>query len=192
MLALAVAALLLPSLLHGTAADNHIMELSRIVAAILAVTYVASLRVHAAHPQATLCRGAADHPRLPGHGRPALAIAVLAAATLIVAVESELLVDTIVPVTQSLHLTQAFLGLIVIPIVGNAAEHATAIVAARKGQDRTGVADCAGVEHPGGLAGGSAAGAGRGFRRSGHGSRLSRLPGWRAWSLGRGGGIHHA
>ena len=48
--------------------------------------------------------------------------------------ESEFLVDTIRPVTESLHLSQMFLGLIVIPIVGNAAEHATAIVAARKGK----------------------------------------------------------
>jgi Ca2+:H+ antiporter len=133
MLALAVAALMLPSLLHGTAADAHIIELSQIVAAILAFTYLASLvftlrthkRVFAAAGRTLL------------DGRPwssRTAILVLAIATAVVAVESQLLVDTIVPVTQSLHLTQAFLGLIVIPIVGNAAEHATAIVAARKGK----------------------------------------------------------
>jgi Ca2+:H+ antiporter len=133
MLALAVAALMLPSLLHGTAADAHIMELSQVVAAILAFTYVASLvftlrthkRVFAAVGQTIL-------DTRPWSARNA--VVVLAMATAIVAVESQLLVDTIVPVTQSLHLTQAFLGLIVIPIVGNAAEHATAIVAARKGK----------------------------------------------------------
>ena len=36
--------------------------------------------------------------------------------------------------TKTLGLTQTFLGLIVIPIIGNAAEHATAVVVARKGQ----------------------------------------------------------
>jgi Ca2+:H+ antiporter len=133
MLALAVAALTLPSLLRGTAADAHITGLSQIVAIILALSYVASLvftlrthkRVFAAVGQTIL------------DAKPwsiGVAIVVLTVATAVVAVESQLLVDTIVPVTRSLRLTQAFLGLIVIPIVGNAAEHATAIVAARKGK----------------------------------------------------------
>ena len=43
MLALAVAALVLPSLLAGTAGSEHVTELSRVVAVILAVTYLASL-----------------------------------------------------------------------------------------------------------------------------------------------------
>jgi len=133
MLALAVAALMLPSLLHGTAADTHIMELSRIVAAILACTYVASLVFTLrTHKRVFAAAGQTIRDSRPWPVRTA--IVVLMIATAVVAVESQLLVDTIVPVTQSLHLTQAFLGLIVIPIVGNAAEHATAIVAARKGK----------------------------------------------------------
>ena len=37
-------------------------------------------------------------------------------------------------VTADLGLSQIFLGLIIIPLIGNAAEHATAIMVARKGQ----------------------------------------------------------
>ena len=37
-------------------------------------------------------------------------------------------------VTATLGLSEAFLGLIIIPLIGNAAEHATAVVVARKGQ----------------------------------------------------------
>jgi Ca2+:H+ antiporter len=133
MLALAVAALMLPSLLHGTAADAHMTELSQIVAAILALSYVASLVFTLrTHKQVFAAVGQTIRDSKPWS--IGVAIVVLAIATAVVAVESELLVDTIVPVTQSLHLTQVFLGLIVIPIVGNAAEHATAIVAARKGK----------------------------------------------------------
>jgi Ca2+:H+ antiporter len=49
-------------------------------------------------------------------------------------VESELLVHAIDGVTSTLGLSQTFLGLIVIPIIGNAAEHATAVVVARAGK----------------------------------------------------------
>jgi Ca2+:H+ antiporter len=49
-------------------------------------------------------------------------------------VESEVLVHSVEAVTETLGLSEMFLGLIVIPIIGNAAEHATAIVVARKGK----------------------------------------------------------
>jgi len=62
------------------------------------------------------------------------AILILAAATVGVAVESELLVHAVTEATQALGLSTMFLGLIVIPIIGNAAEHAAAVVLSRKGQ----------------------------------------------------------
>ena len=133
MLALAVAGLILPSLLGTTTGEHHAAELSQIVAGILAITYVASL-LFTLHTHKRLFAGG-DGGSLDGKPWPMLAaIAVLAVATGIVAVESEFLVDTLGTVTDSLHLSQVFLGLIVIPIVGNAAEHATAIVAARRGK----------------------------------------------------------
>ena len=61
-------------------------------------------------------------------------MAVLAAATIGIAVVSEILVHAIVPLTEGGLVSQAFLGLIIIPIIGNAAEHASAIVVARKGK----------------------------------------------------------
>jgi Ca2+:H+ antiporter len=47
-------------------------------------------------------------------------------------VESELLVDTLEVATSQLGLTALFTGVILVPIVGNAAEHATAITVAMK------------------------------------------------------------
>lgn len=133
MLALAVAGLILPSVVRGTPGEHSLTELSQIVAGILAITYVGSL-LFTMHTHKRLFAGG-DHATLEGKQWPlAGAILALAVATIVVAVESEFLVDTIGPVTQSLHLSQLFLGLIVIPIVGNAAEHASAIVAARKGR----------------------------------------------------------
>jgi Ca2+:H+ antiporter len=61
------------------------------------------------------------------------AVAVLAVATAGVVIESEILVHAVEGVTAQLGLSEAFLGLVIIPLIGNAAEHATAVVVARKG-----------------------------------------------------------
>ena len=57
---------------------------------------------------------------------------VLLGITLLVAVESEMLVGALKEATEQLGLTELFTGIILLPIVGNAAEHATAVVVAMK------------------------------------------------------------
>lgn len=137
MLALAVAALLLPSILRGTAAEQHLTDLSRLVAVILVVVYLASLWFSLrTHRQAVLV------PHDPPPDRPwsmGVALGTLAVATVLIAVESDLLVDTIVPVTRSLGLTETFVGLIVLPLIGNAAEGATALRATLRGRAELGM-----------------------------------------------------
>jgi Ca2+:H+ antiporter len=59
-----------------------------------------------------------------------LPIAVLAGVTAVTAVVSEVLVSTIEPLTHQVGLNPFFVGLIILPIVGNAAEHFTAITSA--------------------------------------------------------------
>jgi Ca2+:H+ antiporter len=59
-------------------------------------------------------------------------IGVLAVATVFIAIESELLVASIEPMTKSAHISEMFVGIILIPIVGNAAEHSTAVIMALK------------------------------------------------------------
>jgi len=58
---------------------------------------------------------------------------LLAASTLVVAACSEGLVDSIEDVSENFGLPKAFIGVILLPIVGNAAEHATAVTSATKG-----------------------------------------------------------
>lgn len=134
MLALAVAGMVFPALFHAThpgAALLVELHLSEAVATILAVTYIFSLlfvlRTH--RP----LFGGASHAIEGKTWSVGFALGVLGMATVGVAVMSEILVHAVGPVTASLGVSQAFLGLIVIPIIGNAAEHATAIVVARKG-----------------------------------------------------------
>ena len=53
---------------------------------------------------------------------------MLLAATAVVALEAEFLVSSLEPALANLGLSELFVGLIVIPIIGNAAEHSSAIM----------------------------------------------------------------
>ena len=61
-------------------------------------------------------------------------IFILIISTILLAIESEFLVNGIEPITESLNLSSFFVGIIIIPIIGNAAEHTTAILMALKNE----------------------------------------------------------
>jgi Ca2+:H+ antiporter len=136
MLALAVVGLVMPALLHSMhpepSFDSRALQLSEIVAVLLGLTYLASL-YFSLHSHKDLFAGE-NHPIEGPVWGLWRALGTLAAATVGVAVESEILVHATQAVTLTLGLTPVFLGLIVIPLIGNAAEHATAVVLAGKGQ----------------------------------------------------------
>ena len=106
--------------------------MSEAVALILILTYGCSL-LFTLRTHRTLF-GGEPHPLDGPVWSARKAILVLAGATVGVAVESELLVHAATEATETLGLSPMFLGLIVVPIIGNAAEHAAAVVLSRKGQ----------------------------------------------------------
>ena len=59
-------------------------------------------------------------------------LVILLVCTLFVAFESEVLVDSLEVATSELGLTALFTGVIIVPVIGNAAEHATAVTVAIK------------------------------------------------------------
>ncbi|KAH9063878.1 calcium/proton exchanger [Lactarius vividus] len=61
-----------------------------------------------------------------------MAIALLVFVTVTVAITAEFLVDSINGLTESGHISKEFVGLILLPIVGNAAEHVTAVTVSVK------------------------------------------------------------
>lgn len=60
------------------------------------------------------------------------AVVMLILSTALVAVCAEFLVDSIPLMIESSNVSEAFIGLIILPIVGNAAEHVTAVSVATK------------------------------------------------------------
>lgn len=61
-----------------------------------------------------------------------VSIFVLGVLTIVIAVMSEFIVNAIEEASEDIGLSQIFIGAVILPIVGNAAEHATAVTVAYK------------------------------------------------------------
>ena len=124
---LAVTGLGLPALLAGSnshLASDHKEVVSIGVAATLMLLYVAAL-IFMQYTHEHLFR-TPESDEQPDWSR-SLAIGVLLGAALLVGLESELLVSALDPALKTLGLSPLFVGLILIPIIGNAAEHSSAV-----------------------------------------------------------------
>lgn len=140
---LAVIALLVPTAVEYTSSgieESTLQNLSVAVAVILIAVYgltlLFSMKTHAYLYDVGVADLEADDQGevIENHEKPnvTLWVIVLLVVTLLVALESEFLVDTLEVATSSLGLTSLFTGVILIPIIGNAAEHATAVTVAMK------------------------------------------------------------
>lgn len=128
-LMMAVTGLALPTLFVLAAPDTGLQRLvvSIGVGAILILLYVAnlvfSLITHAHLFRTASVKGQAEAPSWS----VARALAVLLASAVVVGVESELLVGSLEPTVAALGISKLFIGLFVVAIIGNAAEHAAAV-----------------------------------------------------------------
>jgi Ca2+:H+ antiporter len=145
LLVLAVMALLIPSLLsHSIGADNspEVEALSLGVAAVMIVLYALGILFSFLTDGGPGHRAVgADASADPHTAQPAApdwsvrtALIVLALSTAGVVFLSELLVGAVEPVVASLGVSEFFLGIILIPIVGNVAEHLVAVKMAMQNQ----------------------------------------------------------
>lgn len=135
MLTLAAIALILPAAFKaGPGSDVPLVVLSIAISFVLLAVYALflafSLVTHSA-----LFAGSTEGHSVIAHVEPwavRSSILVLAAATAFIAWMSEILVGAIEPTAHKLGLSNAFVGVFVVAILGNAAEHATAVSAAIK------------------------------------------------------------
>jgi Ca2+:H+ antiporter len=145
LMILAVAGLLLPALFSTLVPDNaRVEELSMLVAFVLLLSYAAYLVfvLRGAGPFFATSGRSTEPPwfaTAEGEGQVISQSATwglrhglltLAGATVGTAIVSEALVDAVDPVTRQLGWTELFVGVILIPIVGNAAENWAAVRAA--------------------------------------------------------------
>ena len=138
MLFLGVVALVMPAVfdlsLYGTL-TAHPAALDRLSlgsAVVLIAAYAGSL-VYSFTAHRDLFRsteGARHGPTLSAGA----AIGILAAGTVLTTIQAEILVGGLQPVLARFGVTELFLGVILVAVIGNAAEHYSAVVAARRNE----------------------------------------------------------
>lgn len=129
LLILAVLAMLIPSLFShsiGPETSPKVEALSLGVAAVMIILYVLGLLDASKSGDTPVTHQAAPRSVLP-HWSLATAFIILVLATLGIVWLSEALVGVVEPVVASLGVSEFFLGIILIPIIGNAAEHLVAV-----------------------------------------------------------------
>ena len=116
----------------GDPTQGTLTEESVFVALVLMTGYVISLVYQFTNPKDTL----GGHGEPAGHAGPPwsgkVAIVVLLAAAALLAVLSEILVGAIEPFIDSFGLSAFFVGVVLIPTIGNLAEHLVAVQLAAK------------------------------------------------------------
>ncbi len=148
LMAVASASLIIPATLYATIsnapdksgdseADRNTLILSRGTAIILLILYILylffQLKTHSnlfdaeSQPEEEEEEDTETHILSPFSAGVAMVV-----ITVIVAICAEYLVDSIDAIVETTHISKTFIGLILLPIVGNAAEHVTACVVAYK------------------------------------------------------------
>jgi Ca2+:H+ antiporter len=136
MMTLAAIALIVPAAYHylagpaGRAKESGLsLEISIVLIATYAMHLVFSLRTHkqlfsGGQPQEAVTNGEVWPLRR--------SILMLAGVTAVLAWMSEILVGSVEPAAETFGMTRIFVGVIVVAVIGNAAEHSTAIMMALK------------------------------------------------------------
>jgi Ca2+:H+ antiporter len=134
---LAVAGMLLPSIYahHADLASDFRRETISIgVAVVLVLLYLATLAYMLVTHRDVLRRVESDDAHPPPAWSVRASVLTLVATAVVIAVESHLLVDALDLTLRSWHVSQTWAGLVLIAVIGNAAEHSSAVMMAWRGR----------------------------------------------------------
>eukprot|EP00930_Biecheleria_cincta_P085833 TRINITY_DN7519_c0_g2_i1.p1 TRINITY_DN7519_c0_g2~~TRINITY_DN7519_c0_g2_i1.p1 ORF type:complete len:546 (+),score=85.50 TRINITY_DN7519_c0_g2_i1:53-1690(+) len=117
---------------HGHHEEQAVLQISRICSIFVMAVYMQFLFFMLVTHASLFAEECGPEEEEEGLS-PTFSTALLLACTYVVFLCSESLVDSIEDVSEDYGLSKAFIGVILLPIVGNAAEHATAVSSAYKG-----------------------------------------------------------
>ena len=136
LLTIASVSLILPAMFHylagglegSVALERDLsLEFSILLLVIYGLSLLFTLKTHKHYFSSESEEGEGDE-----HWSMGKSIGILTGATAAIAMVSEILVHNVQSAAQSFGMSNVFVGVIVVAIVGNAAEHSTAILVARK------------------------------------------------------------
>lgn len=138
MMALAAIAILVPSVFAvvdrteemASRSVTYSVVVSVVLLAVYGLSLLFLLRTHA-----DLFRGGEPAADAGEHGTPwpmSMTVGVMAVVTVLIVWMSEILVGTVEHASAALGLSNLFVGVVVVAVVGNAAEHSTAVLVAMR------------------------------------------------------------
>jgi len=134
MLLFAVIGLTIPAIFTHTVSSDLLTTryegLSVVVAVIMFLIYILSL-IFSFFTHKDLYAAEASEETAPIWSLKR-AVIILVISTIFIGIESEIFVGTVEPMTKAMGLSEFFVGIILVPIIGNAAEHSTAVLMAIK------------------------------------------------------------
>ncbi|KAI9472670.1 Sodium/calcium exchanger protein-domain-containing protein [Coemansia mojavensis] len=144
LLALSVLSMIIPAAYHGVHASggeitNGILVMSRGTALILLLVYVLflvfQLKTHSDLRESIRAEHERqDHMHVLSHSGPQMklwiAAVLLVLVSILVAMSSDILVDSIEELTKHYAITHTFVGMVLLPIAASASEHAMSVVVA--------------------------------------------------------------
>jgi Ca2+:H+ antiporter len=135
LLIMSMVALIIPSLFYpaiGEATSIKVEVMSMGVAVVMILLYILGLIYSLKADRSPITVAPAEIEQVKPHWKLRTAIIVLALATAGVGIASELLVGAVEGVTTQFGISEFFLGIILIPIIGNVAEHLVAVTMAHR------------------------------------------------------------
>lgn len=138
LMTLSAIGLVIPDMYHllaGAQARIHEQDLSLLIAIVLIVTYALSLVFSLRTHKHLYAGDAVAVPHEPHHtGSLRGAMLLLFGATAGIALMSEFLVGAVEETARTFGMSDVFVGVIIVAIIGNSAEHSTAVLVAAKNQ----------------------------------------------------------
>jgi Ca2+:H+ antiporter len=137
MLILAVLAISVPSIFNAAIEPDKVRveELSLTTAGVMLLIYaLAIVYQFRAHTPAEETPTAVPPTHTAHRWNSRVALAILGGSVLGIAIMSEFLVGSIEPVTSALGMSEFFVGIIIIPLIGNVAEHLVAVKVAMQNE----------------------------------------------------------
>ena len=138
LLMLSAIGLVVPAIFHYIVKSGNIAVergLSLEIALVLFITYILSLIFSLrTHRHLYVSEASVEHDEALGirGWSPPKSVFVLLAASVLIAIMAEFLVGSVEPASRALGMTEVFVGVILVAIIGNAAEHSTAVLVAMK------------------------------------------------------------
>ena len=132
LMVIAIVGMTIPALFFYTGGSDAALENVSVGVSVLLLSVYALAMIFSLHTHRHIFNPLAGEEAVHAHWSKRRALLVLSLSAAMVAVLSEVLVGSVERASESLGLSELFIGVVVVAIIGNAAEHGIAVTVAMK------------------------------------------------------------